>query len=68
MEIIFKKAKDKGNQMKTPTVKQLLVAIKKNCVECCGSIYEARKCEIKECPLYEFRPGSGATYLHRKKP
>jgi len=33
-------------------------AIRKNCLECSNhSVYEVTNCEIKECPLYQFRLG-----------
>jgi len=37
------------------TAKELLKAIKKNCLECCGSRNEIKKCKIKTCPLYKYR-------------
>ena len=36
--------------------KCLIKAIKKHCIECCcGSKQEALKCNVKGCPLYDFR-------------
>ena len=34
-------------------------AVKAKCIECCGgSIHEAKKCHINDCPLWNFRPGT----------
>jgi len=41
--------------MKQPTARELLIAIRKNCIECCGSRTEAKKCKIKSCPLYKYK-------------
>jgi predicted nucleic acid-binding Zn ribbon protein len=32
-------------------------AIRKNCIECSGSIYQVEECTTKTCPLYDFRMG-----------
>ncbi len=33
-------------------------AIKANCIECVGSIHEAKSCTCYGCPLWSFRPGT----------
>lgn len=33
-------------------------AIKANCIECVGSIHEAKSCACHSCPLWSFRPGT----------
>ena len=33
-------------------------AIRAKCIDCCaGQIYEVAKCNIKKCPLWEYRRG-----------
>jgi hypothetical protein len=36
---------------------QLKEAIRKKCIDCCGSLSEAKRCQIKDCPLYPFKLG-----------
>lgn len=36
---------------------QLRKAIKEKCIDCCGSLSEARHCQIKDCPLYQYKLG-----------
>ena len=39
-----------------PTTDELLVVIRKKCMDCCGnSIKEVRRCNIKDCPLWLYR-------------
>jgi len=37
--------------------KQLRDAIKRKCIDCCGSLSEAERCQIKDCPLFSFKLG-----------
>ena len=36
---------------------KLKQAIRKKCIECCGSLSEARRCEMDDCPLFKYRLG-----------
>lgn len=48
------------------TVEKLLKAIRKHCLECCGHQKdEVKKCEMKDCPLWDFRLGK--TNKEKKK-
>ena len=38
------------------SVKDLLSAIRKKCMDCCGNMRsEVQACRIKDCPLYPYR-------------
>lgn len=38
------------------SVKDLLSAIRKKCMDCCGNMRsEVQACRIKNCPLYPYR-------------
>lgn len=35
-----------------------LKAIRAKCIDCsCGSVAEVRECQLRSCPLYDFRNG-----------
>lgn len=36
---------------------KILKAIKDKCIDCCGSVAEAKKCTVTRCPLYNLRNG-----------
>lgn len=53
----WKREKQEGN---IPAQKKLtpMRAIRAKCLECCcGSAFEVKLCEVKSCPLYDYRLG-----------
>jgi len=42
--------------------------IRKNCIECSGSIYQVEECTTETCPLYEFRMGKNPNMKNRPRP
>lgn len=41
---------------KGPTATELLQAVRKKCMDCCGNMRnEVRDCRIKACPLHGYR-------------
>ena len=39
--------------------------IRKNCIECSGSIYQVEECTTETCPLYDFRMGKNPNMIGR---
>jgi hypothetical protein len=50
------------------TIRKLLKAIRKNCLECSGgAASEVEQCSMKRCPLYAYRMGLQGLYEVKEK-